>query len=123
MTLQKRIAMNRVVLAVSSLLCAVITQASVATGPPFNTTWLTSRTKSNLTVSKDNVLTWGLESTDGIQSIAPLTKTTAEVILTNLKKPVSLKTVGNEFTFKVKWLSTGEAPSNHVDSVLDPYID
>jgi hypothetical protein len=84
-------------------------QAAIAQGPPYNTKWFTSRKGSNLTVSKDNTLTWGLESTDGTfqSSFRPATKTTVEVILTNLEKPVSLANIGESFNFTVNWLSTG----------------
>lgn len=91
------------------LLCILHAQAAIVSGPPFNTTWFTSRAGSNLTVA-NNVLTWGLESTDRIttaDTFHPLTKTTAEAVLTNLDKPVSLAAVGDEFAFTVNWLSTG----------------
>lgn len=82
--------------------------ASVVKGPPYDTAWFTSRTSSNLSVSNDNVLTWGLESTDGLKkSFRPATKTTVEAILTNLKQPVSLSSIGNSFNFTVSWSSIG----------------
>ena len=82
-----------------------------AGGPPFNTTWFTSRTHSNLT-TEGNVLTWGLESTDGASQMRdgvsmPLTKSTVEVIITNLDNPISLANVGDQISFNVRWLSTG----------------
>ena len=69
--------------------------ASKVIGPPYNTTWFTSRTASALATSKDGVMTWGLEEADddSAQSVSaqpppqPRTKTTVEVIITNLDSP------------------------------------
>lgn len=87
--------------------------ASKVIGPPYNTTWFTSRTASALATSKDGVMTWGLEEADSAQSVdaqppsQPRTKTTAEVIITNLDEPVSLSATGDSFSFGVNWLSAG----------------
>jgi hypothetical protein len=98
-------------------LAAFSVNASTATGPPFNTEWFTSRKGSNLTVNKDNVLTWSLEDTDGVYVLpqprheslhdSAMTKTTAESIITNLAKPISLANAGDMFQLNVDWLSTG----------------
>lgn len=80
--------------------------AAIVTGPPFNSKWFTSRTQSNLSAAA-GTMTWGLESTDGTALLQPLTKTTVEVIITNLAAPVPLSKIGDNFNMTVSWRSTG----------------
>ena len=82
--------------------------AAIVTGPPFNSKWFTSRTQSNLSAAA-GTMTWGLESTDGTALLQPLTKTTVEVIITNLAAPVPLSKIGDNFNMTVSWRSTGYA--------------